>query len=182
MNKRNYLFFAIPLLLAFVFAFSVVNFNTPIEDNPLSIKYNSNVCVYKNNELLGECYSNLVTTAGLNAIKDGLGQGSLPAAYDYVALCNATAGCTDPAAGDTALDNEYAAGGLSRAQGTYSSNGNGNWTISKTFTATADSLVTNMTGLFNASSSGTMLAENNFTSVTLQTNDQLTINWTIWVS
>jgi hypothetical protein len=34
-------------------------------------------------------------------------------------------------------------------------------------------------GLFNASSSGTMTHENTFTAVTLATNDQLQVTWTL---
>lgn len=133
------------------------------------------------NEIVG-CTHNLLTTAGQNGIEDmlRLGTGS---AYDYIALCNSTAACTPPAAGDTTLDNELAAGGFTRAQGTTGDNGNGNWSVWKTFTSTAAyTITTNMTGLFNASSGGTLMAENSFTEVSLENSDQLTINTTIDVS
>lgn len=182
MDKKNYV---IPFALLGIFSLVLLSgvLYTPSEQEITEgIKYNSDVCVYKNNVLVEPCDHNVVTTAGLNAIKDYIGQGSGGAAFDYIALCNATAGCTAEDAADTTLDNEYAAGGLSRAQGAYTSNGDGNWTYSKTFTATADNLLTNSTGIFNASSTGTMLAEKTFTLVTLQTNDQVTINWTTWAT
>ena len=72
--------------------------------------------------------------------------------------------------------------GLDRTQGTYGDNGVGNWSIWTTFTATADDLLTNKTGIFNASAVGTLFAENTFTLATLQSSDQITINWTIFVT
>lgn len=171
-----------------VFAFaSSVNPSTSVNPNTVDdgIHYKGTVChsvTRANGEYLDlGCNHNLLTNAGKDAIKNALNGGT--GTFNYIALCNATAGCAAPAVGDTTLANEYAAGGLSRAAGTYGSlAGNGNWSMAKTFTATADALTTNKTGLFNASSTGTMLAENTFTLVTLYTNDQLTINWTISVS
>lgn len=123
------------------------------------------------------CGKNTYTNAGKNATRDYIGAGSGGAAFDYIALGNASA----PTATDTTLGNEYTDGGLSRAQGTYYSLAtNGNWTIGYTFTATADNLLVNTTGIFNASSSGVMFAGFSFADATLQTNDQITINATIW--
>jgi len=186
MDKK--LKYMIPLLVVFTSVFLLAyGFNFNSEGGISSeIEYNSMVCKQitraDGSVEAPECSSNLLMSAGAEAIEQILGVGLNVAAYDYIALCNATAGCTDPAAGDTTLDNELAAGGLSRSQGDYTSNGNGNWTISETFTASANNLVTNVTGIFNASSSGTMLAQNSFTSATLQSSDQLTVNWTIWVA
>jgi len=125
---------------------------------------------------------NVLTNAGAEAIEDILGQNTAFGAFNYIGLCNATAGCTTPSVTDTTIDNEYTTAGLTRAVGTYYDNANGNWTISKTFTATADSLETNVTGLYNQATGGTLLATNSFTLATLQTNDQLTVNITITAS
>lgn len=151
-----------------------------------SINYNAEVCNYITRadgtiEDLG-CSSNTLTNAGANLIKDYVGTGSGGGAVDYIGLCDASIGCTASSTASTTLTNEFTTSGLARSQGTYASNGVGNWSVWKTFTATADNLLVNKTGIFNASSSGTLFAENTFTLATLQTSDQLTINWTISVS
>ncbi len=187
-NKYNILGI-LGLLFISVFMFNLISVTDIISQSPETltgdnIEYHSSVCtsvlrVDGTHEDNG-CSKNLLTDAGKNLIKDMLSSGS-GAGVDYIGLCNSTAGCTSPEAGDTALDNEYTSSGLTRVQATYGSLGTGNWSEVTTFTATVDDLSTNMTGLFNASSGGTLFAENAFTLVTLQTNDQLTINWTIWV-
>jgi len=172
-------------LISFAFAF-VLYSNPSSGDTSSGISYKGTVCVDVDradgsHEDIG-CKSNLLTNAGADAIKDYIGTGG-GTAFDYIALCNATAGCGAAALGSTTMENEYASAGLERVQGTYGSLSNsGNWSIYTTFTATEDSIETNKTGLFNSSSADTLLAENTFTLVTLQTSDQLTINWTITAS
>ena len=176
------------LLIAamFMFAFTPTEINSKQSELSDGINYKATVCtsvdrVDGTHENVG-CSHNLLTNAGKELIETYIGSGG-SGAVNYIALCNATAGCAAPAAGDTSLTNEFTSGGLQRAQGTYSTlAGSGNWSIAKTFTATSDNLVTNKTALLNASSAGTLFAENTFVTVTLQTNDQVTINWTISVS
>ena len=198
-NKKSIALYSIPAILlgvimVFAFAYSatpatLTNSNPSVssDDIQTTINYHANVCtsvrrVDGSIQSLG-CSHNLLMDAGRNAIKNELGVGGTVAAFNYIALCNAALGCPAPAVSDTTLSNEFATNGLTRALGTYTSlAGNGNWSIAKTFTATADNVVTNKTGLFNQSTTGTMLAENTFTTVTLMTNDQLTINWTITVT
>lgn len=170
---------SVAFIFAFVFAF---NPQTPISENQVQgITHGDKWCAQiiraDGTVEAPYCAENTYTNAGKNATRDLLGGGSGTAAFDYIALGNTTS----PTATDTTLGGEYAAGGLTRAQGTYYSlTQAGNWTISKTFTATADNLLVNTTALFNASSSGVMLAGFSFTDATLQTNDQITINATIW--
>ena len=181
MKKLNYL--SVGLLGILIGLMVVLSLGSQV-GGPVSseatINYNSNVCVYKNGELI-DCSHNLLTNAGKELIETILGDTGSGGPVQYIALCNSTAGCTAPDASDTTLDNEFTGCGLSRAQGTYGDLGTGNWSIWYTFTSTCDNVETNMTGLFNQDSGGTLFAENQFTGVTLQTNDQLTINWTIWV-
>lgn len=195
MGKKTYLLFAIPLLaFAFIFAGMSLN-NSPdsaFDDNPVykGIVYTSTTGDFEGrlsephvgiSELVGVSH-NLLTTAGQNDIKTILGEGTSRGAYDYIGLCNASIACTAPDAGDTTLDNEFAdstSKGLNRSQGTYASISDGYYSIYNTFTADVNGMVTNTTGLFNQSTDGTLLAENSFTLVTLQSADQLTINWTI---
>lgn len=187
MENKKILFGLVPLLVLSilgVFAFSFMSPSSTSSNN--EVQYGSNVCTHVTRvdgtvEQLG-CSHNLVVDAGLNAIRDQLGGQADFGAFDYIALCNATAGCTGTDASDTTLDNEFTSAGLTRAQGTYGQLGTGNWSIYKTFTATVNALETNQTGIFNQSTGGTLLAENTFTLVTLQNNDQLTVNWTITVT
>jgi len=184
MDKR--LKFAIPLVvLASIFLISGFNFSLeePINDNLMPINYHSSVCkqVLRSNGMLeeAECGSNVLYNTGAEMIENLLGDGTTGAVLN-ISLGNASADAGDPQADASEDFTVYAAGGLSSIEGTKSSNGNGNWTVTKTFTATADNLLTNVTRLTNLT--GTNFAGNNFTLVTLQTNDQLTINWTVWVT
>lgn len=153
------------------------------------LDYQASVCIThaRGDEVLShECNHNLLTEAGMNHTMWALRTGVAYASVDYIALCNNSAGnCSSPVNTHTFLENEFDSGGstgLERAQGTQGYNQNGNWSIVKTFTATADDVVVNKTGLFNASTVGILFAENAFTSVTLQTDDSLTLNWTIGIS
>jgi len=144
-----------------------------------SIDYKGTVCIYKNGELI-ECNHNILYNSGKNLIRDLVGGGGSGAVLN-ISLCNATAGCGGPVADASETYSEFAGCGLENSQGTYTAlTQDGNWTITKTFTATCDNVETNVTRLQNAT--GTNFAGNSFTLVTLQTNDQLTINWTIQVS
>ena len=126
---------------------------------------------------------NLLLNEGKEFIEDQVlatsGIGSNGA--NYIALSN---GGTAPAAGDTSCETEITANGLQRAQGTVTDTGTGTNTVSKTFTATGAQSA-QKSCLFTDGTSGepdTMLAENTFTQVTLATNDQLSITWTITIS
>jgi hypothetical protein len=96
----------------------------------------------------------------------------------YIAV---TTNATAPAAGDTTLTTEIASGGLSRAAATTNTHsaGTNTTTLGITFTASGAHTSVQKSGLFNASSSGIMTHENTFTAVTLATNDQLQVTWTL---
>lgn len=128
---------------------------------------------------------NLVVNAGLNWLADIMGNTSTPAVNaqcNYIGLSN---GAGAPAAGDTALATtvgaEIAANGLSRAQATYAHTANATtYTLAHTFTATGAQSA-QAGAVFTAASSGTMCFEDTFTSASLQTNDTLTVTWTITI-
>lgn len=88
---------------------------------------------------------------------------------------------TAPAAGDTTLTSEITTNGLARADATTKTHTGGSSTtvIEHTFTAAASFSTVQKSALFNASSSGTMVCENTFTSTALATNDQIKVTWTI---
>lgn len=175
------------LLFGFMFAF---NGNVPDPynygvDDATTIHYKANVCVThadpNGNVLSSECDHNVLYTTGKNLIRTYLGDtGGGTDEVDQISLCNATAGCGTPVAGKTEDFTAYAGCGLEEATGTYGALGDGNWSIYTTFTATCDDLLVNATRLGNTNNDD--FAGNSFSLVTLQTNDQLTINWTISVS
>ncbi|MEW6605217.1 MAG: hypothetical protein AB1351_11105 [Thermoproteota archaeon] len=122
---------------------------------------------------------NLITNAGRNFIAAELGDNDTASTSvaEFIALSTDN---TAPAASDTTLAGEITTNGLQRAQGTYAHTVDADsWTISNTFQATGNHTGVQKAGLFTASSSGTMMAENTFSSVNLASGDQLTITWTI---
>ena len=184
--KENIKFLGVTLIAMFALilatSFSTNNISLS-EESKDGINYEATVCrqITRADGTIEptECSHNLLTNAGANASRDLLGNVG-GAAFDWIGLCNASITCATPAITDTTLSNEITTGGLDRAQGTYAVvAGAGNWTISKTFTADSDNILTNSTGLFNATSGGTMLAENSFTLATLQTDDTIALTWQI---
>lgn len=146
--------------------------------------------------------TNVITNDGLNWVRDKLGSGISPVVpADYMALSNdsETAAATDTnlSVGQDAFGNggEFVSGdasGLDRQQGAYTTGkvGNGNWTISYKWTATADFSVWKF-GVFNGSAlfvsatdlGDVMFSVGNFSAnVSMQTNDELTVNVTYTVS
>jgi len=144
------------------------------------VNYMSNVCVYKNNELVS-CSPNVLYNTGAEMIEQHLGNEVAADAFDWIELCNAsTSACEAPVAEKTEAYSEITACNLGAQAGTYASIGNGNWTISAVFTSNCDNVLTNVTRLRN--NAGDDLAGNNFSLVTLQTQDLINVTWTIWVT
>ncbi len=153
------------------------------------IKYKAQVCVYKTAWLgdhygdreVVDCSHNVLYNTGQNMTRDLLGGGGN--FIRNISLCNATAlNCTAPVAAGTETFTTYLGCGLNSTQGTYTPLATvaGNWSVYTTFTATCNNLEMNATRLLNAT--GSLFAGNSFAFVTLQTNDQLTVNWTIGVA
>lgn len=104
------------------------------------------------------------------------------AAANYIAL---TENNTAPAAGDTALTGELTASGLGRAQAAYAHTGGAStYTLTKTFTSSdGTSRTINKVGVFNASSSGTLVFTTAVPSPpTLVSGDSLTITETVTIT
>jgi len=164
--------FSVLVLAMFVVGLNIGNVgNSEASD---SLDYGSNVCVYKNNELIG-CQHNTVVNGGFDMVKNSLGEGGTNGITD-LALGKGEV----PSGSDTALDQIYSTAGLSKTGGAYNSNGVGNWSIAHTWTCTSDAQTVNTTALYK--SGGALFAGTSFTSTTLQTDDQLKINYTLWVS
>jgi len=131
-----------------------------------------------------EVADNIVTDAGRVTLhtfiygkaadRVGLGAG-----MHFIGISN---DATAPAAGDTTLASELSADGLGRAEGTVTlPTGSGTiTTVSNQFTYTGGgSQGVQKTALFDASSSGNMAHEIQFTQRTLFTNDTLTLTFSI---
>jgi hypothetical protein len=120
--------------------------------------------------------------AGKELIEQAVGVGGVGVVKN-ITLCNAStdgAGCGTPVVAMTEAYTEFASCGFnSTALGTYKSTDVGNWSINRTFYATCNNLIVNVTRLGNATG---YFAGVSFTSATLQANDRLDINWTISLS
>lgn len=174
--------------------FAVAMFpNSPVTDSAQGdaiFAYHSYVCTdvtrADGTHDFHQCSHNFLTPAGKNAIMDLIAGGPLSSlsTVRQIALCNVTNGAAAPV---FCYGNQsVAANGLGNATGTFAkvydatTNPNGNWSISNTFTSTADGQTVNGTLLLNGSSTGAIIfANNTFTPVTLNTNDQITIRWNI---
>ena len=110
-----------------------------------------------------QCYTN--TSAG------GVGA-------NFIALSENSGGAN---ATHTEVANEISTSGLSRALAstrTHSS-GTNTTTLQNTFTASGSFSAVQLSGLLNASSSGTLAHEATFTSVALVSGDTLQVTWTL---
>ena len=155
-----------------------MQYGSPRDNIPQGVTLDGNQCVYitradGSKEDLG-CRHNVLTNVGKNAIRDFIGVGGFTADYNYIGIGNDTG---VPAAGDTALEKEWDACGMTRATATYAALATGNWSMVKTFTSTCDGVVVNASGMFNDTSPGVMLCAANFTQGTLQTSDEITVTW-----
>lgn len=115
---------------------------------------------------------NAVVTVGKGLITSRLGQSSdAVAAYIAVGTSN-----TAVSAAQTALIGEISTNGLTRALGTFTrqttTTTNDTFQLTKTFTLSGSSTVEEI-GVFNASSSGTMLSRALTGTITLVNGDQL---------
>lgn len=193
MEKKHLLLipaFALLILGVFVLA-SINNDSVPPTNVGESVEYHANVCVSTTGDFEGretplgeyalvECSSNVLYTTGKELIEQSIGNEATADACDWIELCDADVGCGTPEAGSGEAYTAITDRGLAKAVGTYSSNGDGNWTISKTFTASGSTVNTNVTHLINGADAE--FAGNSFTLVSLEPSDTLLLNWTVWVS
>ncbi len=125
---------------------------------------------------------NLIVSAGKAGAASRINGSGGEAAFTYIGVGTGT---TSPAAGNTTLETELAASGLSRANGTVSrittSVTNDTAQVTYAFSVTGSQAVTEA-GLFNASSSGTLLARQAFSALNVVNGDSLTITWRIQCS
>lgn len=121
---------------------------------------------------------NLVTSAG-KASAAGLLTGDVTNYFDYIAVGTGTTGAD---VADTTLETEIADSGLTRAASTNSrvttDVTNDTAQFVKAFSVSGTKAVTE-SGVFDASSSGTLLARQTFSAINVVSGDTLTITWKI---
>ena len=128
-----------------------------------------------NDEIVHQC-DNLVVTAGKNWVAGRFKDGSIPDEMSHMAIGSAD---TAPAAGNTTLATELNRIALTTDGGTVSSN---TVQYDASWTSAAAAYAIKEAGIFNASSSGTMLARTTFAVINKGTDDTVSISWTITVS
>jgi len=183
MNKAILLASVLISSLAAMAMMTSINAGTSVKDPMYS---GSSVCarILRASGIVEDlgCNENTWTNTGKNWTRDCIGQFACGAtAFKYLAVGNGSA----PSATSTTLAGEIADCGFNRTTaGTYVTEGAsvGNWTIYQTWTSTCNNEVVNTTAVFNATSAGTMLAGTTITSATLQSSDQLQVNYTKWVA
>lgn len=129
-------------------------------------------------------HAGVLTTIGKNYIEGKLGDsayGDNTAFADDISVSTST---STPNVAWTEIPTEITTGGLERASSTYTSTGDGVWTISHEFTASATHTAVQLTGLQWKLTplDGTLLGADTFAAVTLNSGDKLTVTWTITVS
>jgi len=142
----------------------------------LSVKDEAGKVIYSP-ELEVQENHNITTYMGLEAAKDRLFNSATAqtVAY-YIALSESN---DTPAVGDTQVADEITLSGLARATATYSVAGctTGECILSNAFTATASIAGVCLMGLLDAASTGDLYFYATFTSVALESDDQLTAKW-----
>lgn len=123
--------------------------------------------------------TNLVTNAGKAGVASRINGSGGEAAFTYIATGT---GATAAALGDTTLQTELAASGLSRANSTASrittDVTNDTARLQNTFTVTGTAAVTE-SGVLNAASVGTLLARQTFSAINVVNGDSLQITWDV---
>lgn len=129
-------------------------------------------------------FSNGITNVGFELIADRIADhsGFTGNQSNYIGL--GTGGATAFAATQTALVTELAGGSYARQQdtdATYTS-GTKSFAISATFGPGVATGALTESGLFDASTSGNMMARQTFSAINVGASDSITVTWTITLS
>tara|TARA_R100000808_G_scaffold20674_1_gene44683 strand:+ start:10580 stop:11017 length:438 start_codon:yes stop_codon:yes gene_type:complete len=138
------------------------------------LKMKGHLKIELNGELVRDI-DNLVVTAGKGFVASRM-IGTSSGVMTHMAVGTGT---TDPAAGDTALETQV---GSRKAFTTSASVSGAVVTYVCAFSAGEGTGALTEAGIFNASSSGTMLCRTEFNVVNKGASDSMTITWTVTVS
>jgi hypothetical protein len=173
---------------------------SPAKPDTVSAYYHTNVCIgYTHDGVYHpvECKTNMLTNKGIGQLGlflNGSSVGDMN--ITWMAIANGSTGTTVIQPTDTALSGEYTPAnscGLLNASAKSVGQAQGAWNLTYTWTSTCANAIVNATGLYNSSVGGTgsptyaglvplLFAEANFTSTTLQSNDQLNVTWGIYIT
>lgn len=177
-------------ILGVVFVLGILVGGINLNGTPAAITedvgWKSEVCWWKNNELVG-CNHNLITNEGRDWIKNQTTMNPVTTSkVNAVAVTNETGYV--PTATHNIADweaIEESANGLNRTNGSIAtSNKNvGNWWVNFTWTATGTTTNIHTAALATAQSGGVLIAESALSSnVSLESGDTLKTAWNISVS
>jgi len=126
---------------------------------------------------------NLVVNVGKAQVA-GLINGVVTTAFKYIAIGDGSSSspgsCTSPSASDTALGHEVTRASATTGRTTTNvSNDTATWSATFNFTSSYSLCEA---GIFDASSSGNLLARQTFSVLNVASGDALTINWKLTVS
>jgi len=123
----------------------------------------------------------VLTTIGKNWCEDQLGDSPSTNPAKWISLSTSA---SSPSAAWTQIPTEITTGGLERVAGAYASTGDGVWTISFQFTATATHTAVQLVGFQWAITplDGTLMWADTINPATLNSGDKLTITGTSTVS
>jgi len=131
-------------------------------------------------QILCEDKPNLLTTDGRDEFHQTMYIDTVASqtGFNFIAV---SSDATPPAVGDTVLAGEITTGGLIRVLATTRTHTDDTnvSTIAKTFTATAQHLNVQKSGLFDLVTVGVLSHENTFTLASLEANDTLEVTWTL---
>lgn len=126
-------------------------------------------------------FDNLIVDSGFEGVAYRIAPHDGTAAtnpWNYIAIGTGT---TAPAAGDTGLSGSQLAR-IQDTQATYTATPSKQLQLQATFGAGVGTGTVSESGLFDASSGGSMLARQTFTTITKGASDTLTVTWTITLS
>ena len=129
-------------------------------------------------------HAGVLTTIGKNYIEGKLGDSAYGDNAAFADDISVSTNVTAPDAAWTEIPTEITTGGLERASGTYASTGDGVWTISYQWTASATHTNVQLTGLQWKLTplDNNLLGADTFGAVTLNSGDKLTVTWTVTVT
>jgi hypothetical protein len=207
--KKNFLFASFGVLVSILFIYLLISNASSTSVNNIApvtsdgyMHYGANVCTQvvkadgtRESAQCSDATSSPNFNAGLpkvlfntgkNITRDALILAGTMVPVNNITICNSSnaggSGCATPTSAGSETYSEFGAGcGLTYTGGSVTTNVQltaGNWTVYKTYTSTCDNMTTNVTRIGNNS---VYFAGNSFTTVTLQTSDQLTVNWTLYL-
>lgn len=195
--RKEYLAIPALLLAGLLIGLAAGEFRQPVQNQDVrqGLNYVNYVTVQKYDAQAGVWNAPVhsvfdpLTTIGSSRIRGALnGSTNLNASNITLANCTATFALTDTRLCGGTAGNEYndTNCGMGPSSGeavmTPFPGTLGAWNLTKQWTSTCDSVIVNATGLYNyTGANNNLIAEVNFTSVTLQTNDKLNVTWGIQV-